>query len=264
MTVREGRGFIEADRPGTLPVAVVNEAFARKWWRTESAVGHQIKYGGPYIDGATLQIVGVVDNVSQMGLDAEPEPEMYTSALQSPQSAMAVMIRTSLDPEQLTSVVRSRVGTVDKNLPIRRLQVFERTLAATLARRRFSTLLLALFAGLAMLLAAVGVYGLLGYWVSVREKEIAIRMALGAQQSTVLRWVGSRAMKLATAGIVIGILGSWAATRWVENLVFGVSPVSPTTMAAAMLVVLIITSMAAALPAWRAARVDPARKLRDA
>jgi putative ABC transport system permease protein len=264
MTVREGRGFTEADRPGAPPVAVVNDAFARKWWPRESAVGHQIKYGGPYIEGPLYQIIGVVGNVSQMGLDAEAEPEMYTSALQAPHAAMAVMIRTSLDPEQLTPVVRSRVSAADKNLPIRRLQLFERTLAATLARRRFSTLLLALFAGLAMLLAAVGVYGLLAYWVSVREKEIAIRMALGAQQSTVLRWVGSRAMKLAAAGIVIGILGAWGATRWVESLVFGVSPLSPVTMAAAALVVLGITSMAAALPAWRAARVDPARKLHDA
>src|SRR5262249_41380773 len=161
--------------------------------------------------------------------------------LQEPQAAMAVMIRTSVDPGQLSTLARSRVAAADKNLPVRRLQVFERTLAATLVPRRFSTLLLALFAGLAMLVASVGGYCLLGCWVSVREKEIAIRMALGAKQSSVLRWVGSRAMKLATAGLVIGILGSWAATRWVESLVFGVSPLSPTTLAAATLVVLIIT-----------------------
>jgi len=263
MTLREGRGFTDTDRGSAPPVAVVNDAFARKWWPKESAVGHQIKFGGPYIDGPTYQIVGVVGNVSQLGLDAQAEPEIFRPFLREPSAAMAVMIRTSIDPDQLTSLVRSHVAEADKNLPIQRLRVFERTLGATLARRRFSTLLLALFAGLAMVLAAVGVYGLLGYWVSVREKDIAIRLALGAQQSAVVRWVGSRAMNLAAAGVTTGIVGAWGATRLVESLVFGVSPMSPGTMTTAAFVVLGVTALAAALPAWRAMRVDPARKLHD-
>lgn len=262
--LKEGRDFTDADRATSPDVAIVNEVFAREWWPKQSVVGQRIKYGGPYLEGPTLEIIGVAGDVSQIGLDVPAGPEMYLPFGQQPSSAMVVMIRASGDPERLNAMVRRRVVQADRNLPIQSLQAFEKTIAGTLARRRFSTLLLALFAALAVALAVVGVYGLLGYWVSVREKDIAIRVALGARPSAILRWVGAQALRLTAAGIACGTLAAWAAARWMEALVFGISARNIATflIAAAGLASLIL--VAAALPIWRAMRVDPVRNLRDA
>ena len=261
--LREGRDFADTDLPTAPLVAIVNETFARKWWPRESAVGHRIKWGGPYRDGPIYEIVGVAGNVSQMGLGTEPYPEVYRPISQSPSEAMVVMIRAGGDTSPLAPAVRRRVTAIDRNLPIESLRPFEQTVAASLAERRFSTLLLALFAGLAMALAAVGIYGLLNYWVRVREGEIAIRMALGAPRSSILRWAGWQALRLSLIGAAIGMLGGWAVSRWLENLVFGVSH-NLTTLAAAALAVIAIAMIAAAIPVWRATRVDAVDQLHRA
>lgn len=174
---------------------------------------------------------------------------------------MAIMIRAAGDPVTLMPSVRRRVLALDRNLPLQRLATLEQSLAAGLARRRFSTLLLTLFAGLAMMLAAIGIYGLLSYWVTSRESEIAIRLALGAPPSTILRWASLHALRLAVVGIAFGVAGGWAAARGLEDLVFGIPPRNPATMVAAALAVTVIAFAAAAIPAWRAARVDAARRL---
>jgi putative ABC transport system permease protein len=158
--------------------------------------------------------------------------------------------------------VRRRVAEIDRNLPIESLRPFERSLAATLARRRFSTLLLALFAGLAMTLAGVGVYGLLNYWVRVREEEIAIRLALGAPRPAILRWAGRQVLRLAAAGAALGMLAGWMASRWLQSLVFGVSARSGATLAAAAAAVIGMAVIAAAIPVWRATQVDALDQLR--
>jgi len=178
--LREGRLFDSRDRDGQPLVAIVNEVFARQWWPKSSAIGHIIKFGGPYQEGKTYEIIGVAGNVSQYGLDSTTMPEVYWPMAQSPSSAMAVMIRTIGDPAALIPEVRRAVKAADRNLPIQRLRPFDQIIAATLDRRRFGTTLLAVFAGLALVLSAVGVYGLLNYWVTSREEEIAIRLALGA------------------------------------------------------------------------------------
>jgi putative ABC transport system permease protein len=173
------------------------------------------------------------------------------------------MIRTSGDPSLLAPAVRRRVAGIDRNLPMESLRPFMQTVAASLSERRFSTLLLALFAGLAMVLAAVGIYGLLNYWVRVREDEIAIRMALGAPRTVILRWAGWQALRLALTGAAIGMLAGWGASRWLENLVFGVAD-NFTALAAAALTVIAVAMMAAAIPVWRATRVDAMDKLHRA
>jgi putative ABC transport system permease protein len=262
--LREGRAFTEADRAGTPAVAIVNEAFAHQWWPRESAVGKRIKYGGPYMDGPALEIVGVAGNVSQLGLDMAPEPEFFLPFTQQTSAAMVVMLRTAGDPEALSAAVRRRVREADPNLPIQSLQVFEKTLERTLERRRFITRLLALFAILAIVLAGVGVYGLLAYWVNLRQKDIAVRVALGARRMAILRWVGSRALGLAALGTVVGVVAAEAASRWIQSLVFAVSARNPIALFIAAAVVFAITAVAAALPAWRATRVDPVHQLRDA
>jgi putative ABC transport system permease protein len=260
--VIEGREFTGADQPKGLPVAIVNMTFARMWWPGESAVGRRIKLGGPYREGSMFEIAGVVGDVSQMGLDTEPREEIFLPFAQSTSAAMEVMIRTSGNPGELSNAVRRTVFQIDRNLPIQSLQVFEKTLGGTLDRRRFSTFLLALFAGLAMTLAAVGIYGLLAYWVSVREKDIAIRMALGARRSHILGRVSTQTLRLAVMGIVLGAIGAWIAARWVSTLVFGISAYSPTTIGDAAAVAA-LAAFASAMPAWRATRVDPLRKLHE-
>jgi putative ABC transport system permease protein len=262
--LREGRGFTVSDREGAPLVVVVNETLARRWWPKVSAVGHIIKLGGPYVEGPTYEIVGVVGDVSQEGLDATPMPEIYRPMAQDANEAMTVLVRTGGDPNSLAPAVRRSVASLDHNLPIQRLRSFENVVAATLNSRRFSTLLLAIFAGLALTLSAVGVYGLLNYWVTAREEEIAIRLALGARRSNILRWSGLAAAKLVVAGIVLGVAGGWAASHWLETLVFGISPRDTTMMMTAVLVVMAIAVLAAAIPLGRATQVDAARKLQRA
>jgi putative ABC transport system permease protein len=261
--LREGRAFIPSDRTGP-PVTIVNETLARKWWPKQRAVGQRIKFGGPYREGKVFEIVGVAGDVSQMGLDAAPEPEMYFPFVQSPSPAMVLMVRTAADPGPLMPAVRRRVAGIDRNLPIQNLQPFTESLAAPLARRRFITLLLASFASLAMLLAAVGVYGLFSYWVRVREDEIAIRLALGAPRRAIFGWAGSQALRLSLAGAGLGLLAVWPASRWLESQVFGVSPRDAANLIAAAVAVLAMAMVAAALPMWRAARLDAARHLHRA
>jgi putative ABC transport system permease protein len=262
--IRQGRAFTDADRAGSPPVAIVNEAFVRRWWPNESAVGHRIKFGGPYLDGPTLEIVGVAGNVGQVALDVPAGPEMYLVFAQQPSSAMEIMVRTSAEPQKLTNTVRQLVSKADRNLPIQSVQAFEKAVAGTLERRRFSTLLLTLFAMLAVILAVVGIYGVLSYWVSVREKDIAIRVALGARPSTILRWVGSQALRLTAAGIAFGSIAAWATARWLEGMLFGVSPRNLMNFLTAAAILALLAAVAAAVPAWRALRVDPIQKLRDA
>ncbi len=260
-----GRNFNSADRVNGLPVAIINQEIARKWWSTpQSAIGNQIKFGGPYIDGPTYEIVGVVASVKQMGLDQDPVEQMYLPFSQHASPAMVVMIRTAGDPAALGPAARRQVAAIDRNVPIQSLRPFPQWLATTLERRRFSTWLLGLFALLAMSLAAVGIYGVLNYWVSVRQREIAIRVAMGARMAEILRWAGMHALRLAVCGGLLGALGSWAASRWLKSELFGVSVHNAGTMVVAAVVVLGIVSMAASLPLLRATRVDAVRNLHEA
>jgi len=260
-----GRNFNSTDRENGLPVAIINQEIARKWWSTpQAAVGSQLKFGGPYMDGPTYQIVGVAASVKQMGLDQDPVEQMYLPLSQNASPVMVVMIRTAGDPAGLGPAARRQVASIDRNLPIQSLRPFPQWLGSTLERRRFSTWLLGLFALLAMTLAAVGIYGVLNYWVSVRQREIAIRLAMGARAPEILRWAGAHALRLALLGSVLGALGSWAASRWLTSELFGLSVQNAGTMVVAATAVLGIVLLAASLPLLRATRVDAVRNLHDA
>ena len=264
MRILAGRGFTNADRSGGSRVAVINEVVARKWWTAPRlALGQRIKVGGPYMEGPVYQIVGVSANVSQMGLDTAPMPEIYFAFSQKPSQQMVVMIRTAGDPARFIPTVRRRVAAMDRNVPIQSLRPFEKWMEAPLERRRFSTLLLGLFAALAMILAAVGIYGVLNYWVGVRQKEIAIRQAMGAPRSAILRWAGWHATRLVALGIALGAFGAWGASRWLKSMLFGVSESDPAMMILAGATVIVIATFAAGLPLWRATRVDTVRYLHD-
>jgi putative ABC transport system permease protein len=265
MRLLAGREFSSEDRAGAPPVTVINEELARKWWPSpQQAIGHSLKMGGPYMEGPTLQIVGVVGNFSLSGLDSKPDPEFYFAFQQHVSQAMVVMMRTAGDPVALIPTVRRHVSMLDANVPIQSLRPFETWLSASLERRRFTTLLLAVFAGLAMVLAAVGIYGVLNYWINVRHREIAIRLAIGAPRAAILGWGAAHALRLVTAGVVVGALASWGASRWLKSLVFGVSEHNPVIMFAAAAMVLGMAAIAAGFPLWRATRVDVVRNLHDA
>ncbi|HLK21399.1 MAG TPA: ABC transporter permease [Bryobacteraceae bacterium] len=259
--LREGRNFTAADRSG---VVIVNEVLARQWFPNSSAIGHQIKYGGPYLPGPTFEIVGVVGNVRQEGLGTDSNPEIYQPFAQNPSHAMAVMLRTAGDPKALTAAARRAVASLDKNLPIQSLGPQEAKVSTTLNRRRFATILLVLFAGLALVLSSIGVYGLINYWVAQREEEIAIRMALGAGRSGIIAWAGGSAARLIGLGVLLGVGAAWWASHLLDALLFGVSPHDLGMLGAALLAVVSIAILAAAIPLSRAIRVDAARKLQRA
>jgi predicted permease len=259
-----GRALSDQDRTGGPAVAVINEEIARAWWKDpRSAVGQHIKLGGPHMEGPVIEIVGIVANVPQIGLDSPPLPEIYFPAAQRVDAAMVVMIRTRSNPESMIATVRQTLASIDGNIPIQSLKTADMWLDATLVQRRFITLLLALFAAIAVILAAIGCYGVLNYWVSSRKQEIAIRMAMGAGTLAILRRTGKQAARLGAFGLVIGLAGSWGASRWVNSLVFGVSTHDPLVLSSATLIALLIVILSAAVPLWRAAQINPIETLHE-
>jgi predicted permease len=259
-----GRAPSSQDRAGSPPVAVINEELAHAWWKDDrSALGQHIKLGGPYRDGAVLEIVGVAANVPQMGLDSDLFPQIYLPAAQRTDASMVVMVRTRGTPESAIGTVRQTLASVDKDIPIRSLKPLDQWLGATLLRRRFITLLLALFAGIAVILAAIGCYGVLNYWVSSRRQEIAIRMAVGAGTLAIVRRTGRQAAKLGAIGLILGLAGSWGVARWVDSLVFKVSIHDPVVLSLAALAAMATVLVSAAVPLWRATRIDPIETLHE-
>jgi putative ABC transport system permease protein len=259
-----GRAPSDDDRAGGPAVAVINQEIAHTWWKDpRSALGRHIKLGGPYREGPVLEIVGVAANVPQMGLDSPPLPQIYFPSAQRVSPAMVVVIRTRGTPERMTRTVRQTLLSIDGNVPIQSLKPFDEWLGATLVQRRFITLLLALFAGIAVILAAIGCYGVLNYWVSSRKQEIALRMAMGAGPFAILRRTGRQAARLGAIGLVIGLAGSWGASRWVNSLVFGVSAHDPIVLSSATLIALLIVILSAAVPMWRATQIAPIETLHE-
>ena len=260
-----GRALSDNDRAGGPAVAVINEEIARAWWKDpRSAVGQHIKLGGPYMKGPFIEIVGVAANVTQNGLDSPPLPEIDLPAAQRVDAAMVVMIRTRGNPESMMATVRHTLASIDGNVPIQSLKTANMWLDATLVQRRFTTLLLVLFAGIAVILASIGCYGVFNYWVSCRRQEIAIRIALGAETFAILHCAGRQAARLGVIGLVIGLAGSWAASRWMNSLIFGVSAHDPFVFSSALLVALLIVLISAAVPLWRATQIDPIETLHEA
>ena len=259
-----GRAPSAQDTATALPVAVVNQEFARaEFPDPRAAIGRHVKVGGPYMAGPVVEIVGVSANVTQMGLDAEPEPTVTFPAAQSASPAMVVMVRSSGSPASLMDPARRVMASIDANVPIQSLKTMDEWLGATLVQRRFIALLLAVFAAMAVILAAIGVYGVLNSWVGSRRQEIAIRMAMGARAAAILRRTGRQAAWLAVYGMSIGLGGSWAAARWVKSMVYGVSVHDPLVFAGAGAAALLIVLFSAAVPLARAARVDPISVLRE-
>jgi len=271
LRLRAGRTFTAEDRAGAPLVMVVNQTFARLAWPGQEPLGKRVACCEAGPDGGPnwKTVVGVVADVRAEGLDQKAPSEFYLPMAQAPRAAwqwidrtMTLAARTRGDPGVLTGAMRDAVWGVDRSLPVYAIGTMGERRAASLASSRFSTTLLTVFGGIALLLAAIGVYGVISYGVTQRSQEIGIRVALGAGQARVLRLVVGHAAALTGAGLVVGLGGSLLLSRVISGLLFHVSPTDPPTLAAGIVVLALVALAAALLPAQRAARVDPAVALR--
>jgi putative ABC transport system permease protein len=274
IAVVRGRAFTDRDGTGGTPVIVIEEALAHKFFPNADPIGKRVAFEftgghGPAAQPLWREVVGVVGHVRHYGLVREPaNPEVYTPLEQLPiwfrsrRPNMALFVRTALPPEQIAASIRQTVSSIDRDIPVYGIQTMDRYVEQTTEQSRLSMALLALFGGLALVLASLGLYGVLSYLVSRRTREIGIRMALGATRGDVMRLIVWHGMALAIAGIGIGLAASWAMTRSLSTLLVGVSPHDPATFAAIAIVLTVIAFVASYLPGRRATRVDPMITLR--
>jgi putative ABC transport system permease protein len=256
-----GRGFTDRDHDRAPMVAMVDEAFARRHFPNENALGQRLDIGNG-TDGF-FEIVGVVGSVHHEGLDAAPAPTMYVPYKQDVFSGMWMLVRTQGDPSAFAGTARRIVREVDPTLPASSMAPLTDTVSTSVAQRRFSMLLLALFAGVALFLAAVGLYGIVSYSVSQRTQEISVRMAIGAQPGDVLRLVVGGGMKLALIGVAVGLVSALLLAHTVASLLYDVTPFDPVSYVATSVVLVAVAALACYLPARRAMAVDPLTALRQ-
>ncbi|MGH8176770.1 MAG: ABC transporter permease [Steroidobacter sp.] len=254
-----GRALAHSDGEHTPHVAVINETMAREHWPGQEPVGKRLKR---VWNDEWITVVGVVGDVRYDGVASEIEPEIYRSFLQMPAHDMSLVVRVAQDPITLAGSLREEVASVDRTVPVSDIRTLDQLLASSVATSRFTTLLLAAFATVALTLAAIGIYGVLSYAVSRRAREIGVRMALGARRGDVLRMVLGHAALLASAGMACGVGAALATTHVLEGLLFGVSRTDAATFAVVPILLAGVALLAAYLPASRATRVDPAIALR--
>jgi putative ABC transport system permease protein len=267
-----GRNFSDADRQGRMPVAIINEVSAREFWPGENPVGTRIKIGSEGSkdrEAPWRTIVGIVGNVRRNDTVDLARPETYVPYTQTPWtlSPRELLIRTSSDPAKIALAMRAEVAMLDKDQPVAEIQTLESIVSKVISVRRFSTVLLGTFAALALLLAAIGIFGVMAYSVAQRTNEIGIRVALGARHSAVLKLVLGHAFRLAAAGVVLGLTASMVLTRllsgFLSDALYEVHSADPLTFTAVIVLLLVVAVAASYVPARRAMRVDPAVALRN-
>jgi putative ABC transport system permease protein len=266
-----GRDFTEADTLESPGVVLINETLARRYFPNEDPIGQRFKMGSkqPTLSATNVwglpewsEIVGVVSDVKSLHPHPEAVPEAYQSYWQWPMQNPTILVRTTGDPRLLAEAIRRETKAVIPNLPPPLIRTMDDLISETVAQPRLQTGLLSMFAGVALVLAAVGLYGVLAYTVTQRHREIGIRLALGAPKRNVLSLVIAQGMKLVLAGVAIGIAGALALTRVMRNLLYQIEPNDPLTLLAVSLLLVATALLACWLPARRAARVDPMEALR--
>jgi predicted permease len=268
MPLLQGRGLEEGDRLGAPGALVVNQTLARQVWPDGDALGRRVRLGGGPSDSVWRTVVGIVGDVRHRGLSAEPRPEMYLPYDQFPAGTMAALpslylaVRTSGDPAALAPALRAAVSGLDPDLPLAEVQTMEQSLGSWAAERRLTMLIVSGFAAAALLLGAIGIYGVMAHLVVHRTREIGIRIALGAVPREILRLVLSQGAWLAGLGIAAGVLGAFAVTRLIGGLLFHVRPTDPATFVATAVLLAAVAAIASVVPALRATRVDPIDALR--
>ncbi|HYL92684.1 MAG TPA: ABC transporter permease [Alphaproteobacteria bacterium] len=262
----QGRWFTNADREGAPNVVIINQSMARTYFPNQSPLGQHIEIGPVPNEFPWMEIVGVVADVKQ-ALASDPATEMYVPFRQAenkvlPVLALTLVIRTSRDPLALTSAVRGTIRQIDPNQPVIRIRSMEQNMADSIAQPRFRTVLLAIFAGVALVLAAVGIFGVMAYSVSQRTRELGVRMALGASGNQILKLILGNGLRLTMIGLVLGLAATAALTRYFASLLFGVRAYDPLTFAVMAGTLLMVALLACYIPARRATRVDPIVVLR--
>jgi predicted permease len=261
--ILRGRDFTEADSGDSMPVALVNVAMEKKYWPVQGALGKQV---GPASSRYPLMtIVGVIPDLKHISLREETAPEIYVVYTQKQWPSMLNMriaLRTKADPASMTASIREAMQSLDPDLPLAKVATLTTLVGDSLSQPRFAMLLLASFGVLALLLASIGMYGVISYSVMQRTQEIGIRMALGAERRSVFRMVLSQGARLAGVGIAIGLLAALGLTRVMSSFLFGVQPTDPLTFAIVSLLLVGTALLACYLPARRATRVDPMIALR--
>jgi len=261
----KGRDFEDRDKHGSTPVIIVTETFVRQFFPNEDPIGKRIRPGIATYDGehsVMREIVGVVGDVRNRSLNTESKPAYYVPQTQVPFSQVVAVVKTNGDPHSLIPAVTKQVAAMDADVPLFQVKSMEEYLSASVAAPRFNTTLLSIFAAVALVLTIVGLYGVMSYSVVQRTNEIGIRLALGAQSRDVLLMIVKQGSKLIIVGLVLGLVGAFAATRVIASLLFGVTTKDPFTFVAAAVLLAIVALLACYVPAWRATKVDPLEALR--
>jgi putative ABC transport system permease protein len=257
-----GRDLNAADGGEGIESIVVNMAFAARYWPGRDALGRRVAFEGQP-EERIAEVVGIVDDILDDGLDASPEPMIYRSYLRAGGRSMTVLLSSVSDPASLVPRVRQEVSSLDGSVPVSGVTTLESIVSETLATRRAVMIVAAIFAALALLAAAVGIYGVLAYMVGERSREIGIRAALGAAPGDVIRLVLGDSLQMVGLGLAGGLILALATTQLLSSLLFGISPRDPLTFIIVSAVLLGVATMASFRPAWRATRVDPMRVLRQ-
>jgi len=257
-----GRDFTEADNPQSPGAVLISDSLARRFWHDGDAVGKRILLGHPAPDHPWQTIVGVVGDTKQYGLAAVTKWEVYETYLQHPANNFRFVVRSATKPEDLTAGIKSEVHGLDSDVPLSDVTTMRQIVSASVGLQRITMLLLGLFAALAMVLSAVGIYGVISYSVGQRTHEIGIRMALGAERGDVLKMMVGQGMGLILTGVVAGLIGALGLTRFLSSLLFGVRPTDPITFGGVSLLLAAVALAASYIPARRATKVDPMVALR--
>ena len=258
--VREGRGFNAADTATAPTVAIVNETMAKRYWPGVSPIGKRVRFSDQEI---WREVVGVIGDVKHWGLDAPVNPELYLPAPQFPAWALTWVLLTNGDPLTLVPIAQRHVREIDANVPLFDVRTMEEVAARSVERRRWTMTLLAVFAVLALVLAAAGIYGVMAHLVSLRTPEIGLRLTLGARPSAVMSQVLREGAMQAAIGLVIGLGASLALMRGIRTILFGIEPTDPITLASVGVSLMAVALLAVTIPAVRAMRVDPITALRQ-
>jgi putative ABC transport system permease protein len=258
----QGRGFQATDTKESPPVVVINETLARRMWPGENPIGKRIKQGFPEEDAPLREVIGVVNDLKLNGVEQETSMQTYLLLRQEPKTSLGLVVRTQGNPAAAAIAVEQAIHSLDKDLPVFAIFTMDQLLGNSLTQRRLTMMLLGSFAALALVLASVGIYGVIAYGVRQRTREIGIRLALGAQARDVLKMVLSQGLTLTLIGIGIGLVAAFALTRWMESLLFDVRPTDALTFGVIGVGLLLVALLASWIPARRATRVDPMTVLR--
>jgi predicted permease len=260
-----GRTFNEHDGLAGPPTILINQAFAKKYFPGENPIGKhiQVRAGDDVFEHPMREVVGMVGDIKRKGLTADADPQYYLPYAQAVVTNPYLVVRTGQDAAPMRGLINAAVHELDKGVPVYQVSTMEDYISKSAAQPRFQAVLLTCFAGIALALAAIGLYGLLSYLVVQRTLEIGLRTALGAQKSDVLRMIIGRGLTLACVGVGIGLVISVIITRLMARMLFHIRPTDPLTLAAMVVLLFVVSAAASGVPAYRAALLDPMKTLRE-